>query len=85
MSEDTETGQELIEATEPQAPMIAGPELSPLQIIQTAVAQGMGPGEIEQLVALQERMERTAAHKDFIAAMAAFKRNPPAVLTDVDV
>ena len=74
--------QELVETPGAQAPMIAGPELSPLQIIQTAVAQGMGPGEIEQLVALQERMERTAAHKAFVAAMAAFKSNPPRILKD---
>jgi len=86
MTDKTQTGGELLEHTlENTMPTVAAPELSPLQIIQTAVAQGMGPGEIEQLVALQERMEKTAAHKAFVAAMAAFKRNPPQVLKDVDV
>jgi len=59
--------------------------VDPMQIIATAVQQGMGPGEIAQLVELQKSMKADAAKEAFVRAMAEFKRNPPQIVKDVQV
>lgn len=64
---------------DPVAPPPAGP-VTPMHMLQVAVAQGADLGKLEQLMALQERWEKNEARKAFVAAMAAFKANPPVIV-----
>lgn len=50
-----------------------------LDILNTAVQNGMAPESLEKLVALHERMEANAARKAFVQAMAAFQASCPPV------
>ncbi len=53
---------------------------TPMDLIATAVQRGASVAEIEQLMNLKDRLEASEARKAFVAAMAAFKRNPPTIL-----
>lgn len=53
---------------------------NPMSLIQSAIAQGADVTTIEKLLALQERWEASQARKAFVAALAAFKADPPKVL-----
>lgn len=55
---------------------------SPMQMLQTAIAQKMDPGTIEKLMDLRDRWEASEARKAFMQAMAAFKANPPKIIHD---
>lgn len=57
----------------------AGP-VTPMHMLQVAVAQGADLQKLEQLMALQERWEKSEARKAYDAAMAAFKQNPPRIV-----
>lgn len=50
-----------------------GVAITPMQVIQQAVAQGADVEKIGQLMALQERWEANEAKKAFSAALTAFK------------
>lgn len=52
---------------------------TPLAILSAAVAKGVDPATLKQLMDLQERYEANEARKEFVAAMAAFKANPPKI------
>lgn len=53
---------------------------NPMALIQTAVAKGCDAVTLEKLLAMQERLEANQARKAFVAALAAFKGNPPAII-----
>jgi hypothetical protein len=55
---------------------------TPATLLQMAVQQGADLDRLERLMALQERWESNEAKKEFTAAMAAFKSNPPEIFKD---
>jgi hypothetical protein len=58
---------------------------NPLQIIQDAVAGGVEAAQLGQLLDLQLRFQADEARKAYVAAMAAFKANPPTIWKDKTV
>ena len=54
----------------------------PMNILHLAVQQGASPEQLEKLLALQERHEANEARKAWVAAMAAFKADPPRISKD---
>ena len=63
----------------PQGPV------TPMQLLDMAVKQGADLAKLEKLMELQERWERNEARKAFVAAMNAFKADPPEVLKNAKV
>ncbi len=61
------------------------PAITPMEMLSIAVSQGADLAKIEKLMDLQERWERGNAEKAFIAAMAAFKANPPTLKKNATV
>lgn len=59
--------------------------VTPYELLATAVQQGADLDKIEKLMALQERWEANEARKAFVAAMSAFKANPPEIVKDKHV
>ena len=53
--------------------------LTPLEIIQQAIAGGIDTDKLGQLMDLQERWEANEARKAYTRAMAAFQKNPPSI------
>lgn len=53
-----------------------------IDMIAEAVRRGATVEEIGQLMDLKDRMDAADARKAFVAAMAAFKRNPPKIIKD---
>lgn len=51
--------------------------LTPMTLINMAVSQGADVDKLEQLMGLQERWEKNEARKAYVAAVAAFKSDPP--------
>lgn len=49
---------------------------TPAQLLEIAVSQNADLDKLERLMALQERWEANEARKEFVLAMAAFKREP---------
>lgn len=58
---------------------------TPADLLRVAVEQGADMDKLEKLMALQERWEATQARKAYVAAMTAFKANPPVVYKDKQV
>ena len=56
--------------------------VTPAQMLQMAVQQGADLDRLEKLMDLQERWEANQARKAFVAAMSAFKANPPKIIKD---
>ena len=56
--------------------------VTPMQMLSAAVARGTDMAQLEKLLDLQERWEKNNARKEFVAAMAAFKANPPTIVKD---
>lgn len=54
--------------------------INPMGLIQLAISQGADTDKLEKLLALQERWQAGEARKAFVAALSAFKNNPPKVL-----
>ena len=54
--------------------------VTPNQLLAMAVEQGADVDKLEKLLQLQERWEANEAKKAFVAAMNAFKANPPEIL-----
>lgn len=52
---------------------------TPMQMLALAVSRGAGIDELGKLMDLQERYERNEARKAFVAAMNAFKADPPTI------
>lgn len=59
------------------------PTVTPMQMLQVAVARGADLDYLQKLMELQERWEANQARKAFNAALAAFKKNPPVVVKDM--
>ena len=57
-------------------------EQSPLSIMTLAITQGADLGQLEKMMALQERWEANEAKKAYVKAMAEFKANPPKINKD---
>lgn len=51
--------------------------VTPMQMLSMAVERGADLAMLEKLMDLQERWEKNEARKAYVAAMAAFKANPP--------
>lgn len=60
-------------------------EITPAQMLQIAVQQGADLDRLQKLMDLQERWEANQARKAFVAAMAAFKSQPPEIVKDKHV
>lgn len=56
--------------------------ITPSGLLQLAVQQGADLDRLERLMNLQERWEANEARKAYVAAMAAFKQNPPKIFKD---
>lgn len=54
--------------------------LTPMALMQLAIEKGAGVGELERLVALQERYEANQAKKMYVQAMAACQANMPIIV-----
>ncbi len=52
-------------------------QATPYSILQLAIEKGASIDQLEKLMALQERHEANESRKAYVAAMAAFKKNPP--------
>lgn len=59
--------------------------VTPMQMLQIAVAQGADLDRLQQLMDLQDRWEANQARKAFVAAMAAFKSGPIKILKSKEV
>jgi hypothetical protein len=57
--------------------VIPAQAITPMAMIQMAVQQGADIDKLRQLMDLQERWEKNEARKAFVAALNAFKANPP--------
>lgn len=55
------------------------PAITPMDMLQIAVAKGADLEQLEKLMGLQERWEANQAKKAFVEALSAFKANPPTV------
>jgi len=69
----SETSQSLTETLALTTP-------TPLDLLRIAVMQNADIDKLARLMELQERWERNEARKAYVAAMNAFKSNPPAIL-----
>ena len=59
--------------------------MTPMSVIQLAVQQGASVEQLSKLMDLQERYEATEARKEFVAALNAFKAEPPALTKNKQV
>lgn len=55
---------------------------TPADLLRIAVSQNANLDQLAKLMDLQERWERNEARKAFVAAMNAFKANPPKIVKD---
>ena len=60
-------------------------QVTPAEMLVMAVQQGADMDKLSKLMDLQERWEKNEARKAFVAAMAAFKANPPEIVKDKHV
>lgn len=61
---------------------VAQPSMNPMQMLGHAVQQGMPIETLRELMQLKKEWEADEARKAFVAAMAAFKANPPELVKD---
>lgn len=67
-----------LSATRPQAP-VPSVAVTPMQMLAMAIDRGADVAMLERLMTLQERWEANEARKAFVAALSAFKADPPTV------
>lgn len=60
-------------------PVVLPATSTPAELLRIAVTQNADLAQISQLMDLQERWERSEAKKAYVAAMNAFKANPPLI------
>jgi len=58
---------------------------TPSQLLQIAIEKGTDMAQLEKLMDLQERYEANQARKEYVKAMAEFKRNSPDIYKDKEV
>lgn len=68
----------------PSVPAVIS-DATPMHMLAVAVQQGADIAKIEKLMELQERWEKNEARKAYVAAMAAFKANPPTIVKNKHV
>ena len=61
------------------------PAVTPMSMLNVAVARGATLDELTKLMDLQDRHEKTEARKAFVVALNAFKADPPEVLKNRQV
>ncbi len=54
--------------------------VTPMHMLQAAMDRGADLDKLQQLMDLQQRWEASEARKAFVAAMTAFKANPPDII-----
>lgn len=59
--------------------------VTPMDMLRVAIDKGADLDKLQQLMALQERWEANEARKAYVAAMNAFKSNPPEVFKSAHV
>ena len=59
--------------------------VTPMEILQRAVERGADIDQLTKLMDLQERWERNEAKKAFVAALGAFKADPPKIVKNKHV
>lgn len=74
-----------IERKDRQQAIVPMSEVTPMQMLAVAVQQGADLAKLEKLMELQERWEKNQARKAYVAAMAAFKANPPTIFKNKHV
>ena len=74
------TNQAILVKEEPQHPSV-----TPMGMLQIAVERGASVEQLERRMALQERYEANEAKKEFVAALAKFKENPPEIIKNIRV
>jgi hypothetical protein len=62
-----------------------GQQITPMDMLQMAVSQNADLDKLEKLMALQERWEANEAKKAYVAAMNAFRADPPVIYKDKKV
>jgi hypothetical protein len=66
-------------------PNLQSKDLSPAEMISSAMANGADLDQLEKLLSLQERWEKNNSIKEYNKAMAKFKANPPRIEKDKHV
>jgi len=66
-------------AATPRPSAIQPASVTPMVLLQQAVAQGVDTDKLAALMDLQERWEKNEARKAFVVALNAFKANPPVI------
>jgi hypothetical protein len=69
----------------PSQALVHSGDVTPMHMLAVAVQQGADLAKLEKLMELQERWEKNQARKAYVAAMAAFKANPPTILKNKHV
>jgi len=75
----------IVRKDRPSGEILPMPEATPMQMLAIAVQQGADMAKLEKLMELQERWEKNQARKAYVAAMAAFKANPPTIVKNKHV
>ena len=75
---------EIIEVDDPKkiAQIAPAQEVTPMVMMQMAVAQNAPVEQMERLWELNEKVEAANARKAFFQALANFKENPPQIVKD---
>lgn len=60
-------------------------DVTPMALLQQAIAQGVDVEKLGALMALQERYEANEARKAFVSALNAFKADPPIIYKNTQV
>lgn len=81
MVKDKETSVTVIPVTN----NLPSKDVSPAEMISLAMANGTDLDQLEKLLSLQERWEKSNAVKEYNKAMALFKANPPRIEKDKSV
>lgn len=81
------TAQNAVTTIEPNGAPAVAPRnaITPMQMLQIAVEQNADLDKLTKLMDLQERWEANEARKAFVAALNAFKADPPTVVKNKSV
>lgn len=85
MSEPQTVGELVDRLPAPRPVAQLAPAVTPMQMLQIAVEKGADVAMLEKLMGLQERWEANEARKAFVAALNAFKAEPPTVIKNKHV
>lgn len=76
---------DIIVPAERKAAPVARPDSTGKSIVQVAIEQGANVEQLERMWALQMQYEANEARKQFVAAMAQFKAEPPKLMKNKKV